>query len=182
MRKLLFSMCLTLIILGGCGDPHERAKKESVATLEAFFNEMDHDELIIDSNNLEEVMGALNKQLGEYFTGNFTRKIENDIHQTFRFNRDFADHPKTFTFFLTNAGDGFRFAKGEVSEHSLWLTLDDEIVGTEIFIRLNPDIPEWPNTFGESATVTMLKLDGKWKIDKVRYSSGILESSITRID
>ena len=178
LRKLLFPICLIMFILMGCDDAHEKAKKESIATLEAFFNEMDHDELIIDSTDLEEVMEAIDEQLGEYLTGDFSRKIENDIRQYTRFQEDFAKHPKTFTFFLTNAGGGFQFAKGEVSSHRLWLTLDDEIVGTEIRVKLNTDIPEWPHSWAESATVTMMKLDGKWKIDEVSYSSGILESSI----
>src|SRR5690625_7242991 len=95
LRKLLFPICLIILILMACDDPHEKAEKESIATLEAFFNEMDHGELIIDSTDLEEVMEAIDKQLGEYLTGDFSRKIENDIRQYTRFHEDFAKYPRS---------------------------------------------------------------------------------------
>lgn len=180
LRKFLFPVCVLFLLLIGCDDQHDKAKKQSVAALEAFFNEMEHGELIINSDNLEAIMEALDEQLGAYLSGNFTRKIENDIYQSLKMDRNFADDPQTITFFLTNSGDGYQFAKGDVSKHSSWLTLDDEIVGSEIRIKLNLDIPEWPHSWEESATVTMMKIDKEWKIDDVRYSSGVLESSMTK--
>lgn len=176
MRIFLFLTTSLFLLLTGCADQHERAEKESVETLEAFFSEMDHNELIIDSDDLNEVMRALDNRLGEYLSGNFLREIENEIRQSFKKDRDYTTDPETFTFFLTNSGDGFRFAKGENISHSHWLSLEDEVVGSVVYADLKTDLPEWPYTWQESATITMMKLDGTWKIDEVSYANGALFS------
>ncbi|MFD1386298.1 hypothetical protein ACFQ4Z_05735 [Oceanobacillus oncorhynchi subsp. oncorhynchi] len=174
MRNIFGSvlyLCI-FIILSGCVDPHDKAEVGSLDVLEDFIHELNHGDLIIDSEDPEEVIAAVDEQLGEYFSGNFSRKVAYQIRNSMEGNPNYEETPENITFFLTNTGDGFLYSQIEASRRdgvSSWLTQDDKIVGTEIRITLPSDIPEQDSKYELYDNITMMKIDNKWYIDDIEY-------------
>lgn len=167
MRKYILFICLALILLSGCGDENENAEARSMATMKDFVNEYDHGDLISDADNASQVMEDIDEKLGDYLTDKYAIELENKIRSSMRDDRDFEKDPETFSFFLTNSGDGFQFSKFNVGSLSSWKSQDDDVVGAVIYIYENDDNPGWDETYSKFSRVTLMKESWwDWKVDE----------------
>lgn len=167
MRKYILFICLSLVFLSGCGDAHENAEARSIATLKDFEGEYDHGDLLSDADNAEDVMADINKKLGDYFTDEYAIGLKNKIRSSMRNDRDFERDPETFSFFLINSGDGFRFSQFKVSSMANWLSQDNDVVGTVIYAYEDVDNPGWDEEYSKHGKVTLMKESWwDWKVDE----------------
>lgn len=100
MRNIFGSvlyLCI-FIILSGCVDPHDKAEVGSLDVLEDFIHELNHGDLIIDSDDPEEVIETVDDQLGEYFSGDFSRKVDYQIRNSMEGNPNYEETLKISLF------------------------------------------------------------------------------------
>lgn len=172
MRNFILGAIVVLLIFGisQCDDQYERAEKKSMKVLEKFSNAYEHGDLISRGTHPEKVIRDIDEKLGKYMTEEFFDKISRKLEGEMKGKRDFSVKPMTLSFFLTNTGDGFRFSAFEVDKHKIWLTKNDKVVGSEIYVHPHPDNPRNLDDSNENLpfkTITMMKSGWTYKVDAV---------------
>src|SRR5699024_1237490 len=128
MRKILISIIILVSLLFlGCifgiiSDKYDRAVKQTTKQLNNFFATLDDEEVIVDSDDIDVIMEAIDDRLGMYLTDAFQQSLRKEINDSLEKEDDYQQDPKVFSFFIYNEGDGFRFAKGEFDRYAAWST------------------------------------------------------------
>lgn len=144
---------------------YEKAEEKSLKTVNALIDSYEHNAIISDSNDPDEVVKEFRKNLGKYLTNEYEEELETYIRHAMNTDKNYNQAPKTIGFFLVYDGESLRFSKPENPRRTYWITVENEIIGTDISMLIHPDNPGWEQEYGEFAVVFVKKTWWNFKID-----------------